>query len=43
MRALLCAHLRGRPPTQFEDYVVAYGYRSGRRMAMASRDGVTFE
>ncbi|MEA3042994.1 MAG: hypothetical protein QOH47_832 [Sphingomonadales bacterium] len=43
MLLFLCSHLRGRAPSGLNDYVVAYGYRSGRRVAMASDLGVTFE
>jgi phage FluMu protein Com len=42
MLALRCSLLRGQPGSEM-DYVVAYGYRSGRRVAMATSVGVTFE
>lgn len=41
MLGLACAHY-GRPLNGL-DYVVAYGYRSGKRVAMASSVGVDFE
>jgi hypothetical protein len=42
MLALRCSKLRGQPG-QDTDYVVAYGYRSGKRLAMATGVGVNFE
>lgn len=39
--ALACQHYRR--PMQATEYVVAYGYRSGKRVAMASSVGVSFE
>lgn len=41
MMAVFCAAFRGRPETL--DNAVAYGYHSGKRLAMASELGVSFE
>jgi hypothetical protein len=43
MALFFCSYLQGRVPSEFSDYVVAYGYRSGHRVAMASSAGVTLE
>jgi hypothetical protein len=40
---LLCDFAQGRNAQGLQDYVVAYGYRSGHRVAMASDAGVTLE
>jgi hypothetical protein len=38
-----CAFLRGRESDKFDDYAVVYGYRSGKRLAMATANGVSVE
>lgn len=44
MLALRCSVLGGQPDTEpLGNYAVAYGYRSGKRLAMATSVGVEFE
>jgi hypothetical protein len=45
LQIVACTAYGGRTPAQLSagDYVVAYGYRSGKRLGMASKAGVTLE
>lgn len=42
LAAALCSALRGRASMN-GDFVAAYGYRSGKRLAMITNAGVTFD
>jgi predicted RNA-binding Zn-ribbon protein involved in translation (DUF1610 family) len=38
-----CSFLNGRESDAFDDYAVVYGYRTGKRLAMATANGVELE
>lgn len=41
--AVRCAMLKGRESEKLDDYAVVYGYRSGKRLAMATANGVSLD